>query len=66
MDKVLYAKERGKDKGFYLNIKANFRIGDLVELDQVCIGSVYEVGVDRVVSKSPEEKSPEERVLSPS
>lgn len=61
MDKVLFAKERGKDKGFYLNIKADFRIGDLVELDQVCIGLVYEVGVDRAVSKSPEE-----RMLSPS
>lgn len=31
VDKVLFAKERGKDKGFYLNRKANFRIGDLVE-----------------------------------
>lgn len=48
-------------RGFILNIKANFRIGDLVALGQVCIGSVYEVGVDRVVLKSPEE-----RVLSPS
>lgn len=38
--KVLYTKEQGKDKGFYLNIKANFRVGDLVELDQVLIGSV--------------------------
>ena len=41
VDKVLFAKERGKDKGFYLNRKANFRIGELVELQQVLIGSVY-------------------------
>lgn len=32
-DEVLYAKELGKDKGFYFNMKANFRIGDLVEPD---------------------------------
>lgn len=33
VDEVLYTKELGKDKGFYFDMKAHFRIGDLVELD---------------------------------
>lgn len=39
-----------------MNIKVNFRIGDLVELDQALIGSVYESWDGKVLSESSEEE----------